>query len=362
MSNYLLSGGEFNLSFVILALSASAVLIILNGIFVAYEFAVIAAKKSVFEAEEIASRRTSKASLKSLSDLSMQLAGAQLGITIASLALGKIGEPAFESLIELALGSSVSEEVAKIVGFAVALTVITFLHLVIGEMVPKNIALSAPEATLRWLVIPYRIYLFVFRPFASFLNGLANVGCRLFGITPKDELFAVRTASELAKIVGQSTQEGIIEQDDGDLLQGVLAFSETKVADVVNPSSTTQSAKLGVSAKELEKIVASSTQTRIPIKGLKGDQYLGYIHARDLLKIQSSKHLSPFPTELVRQMAVVRAEQPLIEVLRLMRRLRRQLAVVVDDAGTLGFISIEQLMEAILGTTDKQIQTKNNVK
>ena len=179
-----------------LALAVSLGLIVLNGFYVAYEFAVLAARRATFEDDGRASR-IDAAARASLSDVSMQLAGAQLGITIASLALGRISEPALEVLIELVLGESVSPETARLIGVSVSLGVFTVLHLIFGEMVPKNIALAAPDATLRWLVIPYRFYLFLFRPVVRLLNGMANVSSRAVGIQPRDELKSVHTASEL---------------------------------------------------------------------------------------------------------------------------------------------------------------------
>ncbi len=344
----LLAASEFNTTFVVVSLIASTFLILLNGVYVAYEFAIIAAKRSEFDGENVQPTRANKAALKSLSDLSMQLAGAQLGITIASLTLGRVGEPAFESLIELALGSSVSSEVSHVIAFVVSLAVFTFLHLVIGEMVPKNIALSAPEATLRWLVIPYQIYLFIFRPFAQLLNMLANWGCRAVGIEPRDEIHTAHTATELAKLVDHSTQVGAIEQDDGALLKDVIEFSIAPVSRITKSLDDLATARVGVSAAHLERIFATSQQARVPIFTAVGTELVGYVHARDLLSIPPEGYRDPIPVGLIRQMAVVSAERSMVEVLRIMRRLRRQIAVVSNGAETLGVVSIEELTQQLV--------------
>ena len=223
-----------NVVAVSLALVAAVALIILNGFYVAYEFAILTAKRSTFE-DESRSRLTSRLARAGLADVSMQLAGAQLGITIASLALGRISEPALEVLIEKALGTSVSPEVATIIGVSLSLGVFTVLHLVFGEMVPKNIALVAPDATLRWLVVPYRVYLFLFRPVVQLLNGIANVCSRAVGIQPRDELKSVHTASELAAIVAHSQEGGAIDSDDADILRGVLEFAQRPVSEIATP-------------------------------------------------------------------------------------------------------------------------------
>ncbi len=344
------------------ALVASIGLVILNGFYVAYEFALLAAKRSSFEAEQDSRGTFVNASARaSMSDLSMQLAGAQLGITLASLALGRIGEPAFEALIEPVIGSQLSHDVAVGVAFTTSLVVFTFLHLVFGEMVPKNVALAAPDATLRWLVIPYRMYLFVFRPIVQLLNWISNLGVRVFGIEPRDELLAVHTPSELAAIVAHSREGGAIEADDAEMLHGAIDFARRTVSEIAEPIADLASIHLGSSAIQLEQVVAESGKDRILVfDPTRSVEPIGYLHVRVLLGIENGQRAAPIPGSFVRKMAVVDGDRSLIETLRLLRRVRRQLAVVhlsndpSDDAATgdvqpkLAIVSVEEVVRALL--------------
>lgn len=332
----------------VLALVASVFLIVLNGFYVAYEFAVVAARRSAFEEGGESDGRIASAARASLSDLNMQLAGAQLGITIASLALGRVGEPALESIFEAVLGQRLDEDVAKVFSFATALAVFTSLHLIFGEMVPKNIALAAPEATLRWLVVPYRMYLFVFRPVVSLLNGVANGLSRTVGIEPRDEIISVHTASELASIISHSKQGGAIEADDAELLQGALHFAQRPVSDIATPVEEHDSVLLGATAVQLERLVARTGASRILVRSSDDVEPVGYVHARDLLSVAPVNRPDPVPAGIVRQMAVVRGDRSLIDVLRMLRRVGRQLAVVQLDEDRLGVVSMEEVVRALV--------------
>ncbi|MEM7340429.1 MAG: hemolysin family protein [Actinomycetota bacterium] len=333
---------------------AAAVMIGFNAFFVAYEFAIVAARRSSFLGPDQAERRTSAAALAAMSDLSTQLAGAQLGITMTSLIAGFVGEPAFEAVVENILGSSFSPEITRAIGISSALAVIGFIHLVFGEMVPKNLALAAPEGTLRGLVLPYRGYLTVFRPFIRVLNGLANLGCRLVGVEPRDELVTVHSASELAAMIRHSREEGSIEHDDAERLSGALQFAERRVGEVAIPLAEVPTLRIGSTTAQAERIVAASGIERIPIVGSEQDRPLvGYIHARDLLGVDPERRLSPLPLQLIRNMAIVRSDRSLGDVLRTMRRVKRQLAVVVDDGNAVGIISVEDLIGALLAPTTR---------
>ena len=340
-----------NVPAVTAALVAAIALIVLNGFYVAYEFAILAAKRSSFEEGPRRDGPVAAAARASLSDVSMQLAGAQLGITIASLALGRISEPALEVIIERLIGTSLSEGATHVVAIAVSLGVFTFLHLIFGEMVPKNIALAAPDATLRWLVIPYRFYLLLFRPVVRLLNGLANVASRAVGIEPRDELKSVHTTSELAAIVMHSSAGGAIDSDDAELLQGVLEFAERPVGEIATPLADYPSVELGATAGQMERMVAASGQERTLVLA-RGGAPTGYVHARDLLEVPASRRAGPIPTEYVRRLAVVPAERSAIEVLRQLRALKRQLAVVQAGGRPVGVVSLEEVVRTLIQPAD----------
>ncbi len=346
-----LAAEELDVLAVSLALAAAIGLIVLNGFYVAYEFAILAAKRGNFEDD----RPTSVAARTSLSDVSMQLAGAQLGITLATLALGHISEPALEGTIEYLLGDSVSEEMAKVIGISLALGIFTFLHLVYGEMVPKNIALAAPDATLRWLVMPYRLYLFLFRPIVRLLNGMANLCARAVGIQPRDELRSVHTASELAAIVAHSTEGGAIDADDAEMLRGALEFAQRPVGDIATPLRDHPSVNLGATVGQMERAISANGHGRILVLDPGRESApVGYVHVRDLLEVDPDRRTAPLPPTYVRNMAVVRAERSLVEVLIQLRSLKRHLAVVQSVEGPIGIVSQEQVVRAIIQPTETQ--------
>lgn len=328
---------------------AAIVLIGLNAFYVAYEFAILAAKRTTFLSAPRADKRSSTAALASMSDLSMQLTGAQLGITMATLALGYVGEPAFEAIFEAALGSTLSPDITRGISIAASLSIVVFLHLVLGEMVPKNLALAAPDATLRWLVLPYRVFLVVFRPFIVALNGMANLGCRVIGVQPRDELVAVHSASELAAIVTHSRALGSIKDNDADLLSGALHFAQTQVGEVATPLTALTALGVGATVAEAEDLAARSHSERIPIAETDSEHNLiGYVHTRDLIALDADQRFLPLPPDLVRTMVIVESDLSLLDVLRTLRRAKRQLAVVTADGRAAGIISVEEVVRALL--------------
>ncbi|MEL6984700.1 MAG: CNNM domain-containing protein, partial [Actinomycetota bacterium] len=258
-------------------------------------------------------------------------------------------EPALEVVIEQVLGSSVDPDTARIIGVTVSLSVFTVLHLIFGEMVPKNIALAAPDGTLRWLVLPYRMYLWLFGPVVRLLNGVANVACRAVGIQPRDELQSVHTASELAAIVAHSSAGGAIKADDAEILQGVLDFAERPVAGISTPLDQHPSVVLGATAGQLELAVATGGGSRVLVLDPReGSRPIGYLHARDLLELSPERRSAPVPPGLIRSMALVEADWSLVEVLLQLRRLHRPLALVQSGGGPLGVVSQEQVVRALV--------------
>ncbi len=330
------------------SLTVAAVLIILNGFFVAYEFAMIAAKKSAFEAAAEEGRRISKAAVDAMSDLSMQLAGAQLGITIATLGLGYVGEPVLAAVFEDLLDQRLSEDVTTVASFAVALFIVSFLHLVVGEMVPKNIAIAAPEPTVRWLVLPAKFYVTLFRPVILLLNTLANAGCRLVGVEPRDELTSSHSAAELASIFHLSSEGGGIESDSADRLRGALDFAERTVGEVARSLDETPTIRRGDTFAVAEQTVAEHGVTRLPVRSITrgATRIVGYVHAKDLL-VSSADRSQPVPDSLRRDMVVVRPTQTLVQVLRMLKQQRLQMALVAETSGPVGVISVEETIEAL---------------
>jgi CBS domain containing-hemolysin-like protein len=335
-----------------LSLLAAAVLLLANAFFVAVEFALIASRRARLETMAEEGKLRARLALGSLRDLNLQLAGAQLGITMASLLLGFVAEPAVARLIERAIGNVVElpAGVLHTIGFAVALTIVVFLHMVIGEMVPKNIAIASPERTLLILSAPNRLYLLLFRPVIHTLNWLANLGVRLLGARPRHELDVAHTAEELANMLGESREEGLIEEVAHQLMTGALDLGARDVASVMVDRDGIDWVRRSATPAETEEVVLRSGHTRLVVCGDDVDDVLGFIHAKDLLSIPASGRDRPLPLSRIRRMLVLEPRTPLDDALLAMQRSRAHLAVVADEDGrTLGLVTLEDVIEAVVG-------------
>src|ERR671913_25403 len=286
------------------ALLATAVLLVANAFFVAVEFAVVATPRTKIEPLADRGHRRARLALGAIRDLNPQLAGAQLGITMASLLLGFVAEPAFAHAIEDLLHPlGVPDGLSHGIAFALALALVSFAHMVVGEMIPKNIAIAQPDRTLLALAVPNRAYVTLFRPVIWALNASANGLVRLLGTEPVSEISAAHTADEIALMVGASRQEGLIEEVAHQLLTGGL------------------------------------------------DDVVGFVHAKDLLAVPAEARGRPLPVRLVRRMLVLREAMTLEEALVAMQRARLHLALVTgDEAGTtIGIVALEDVLEALVG-------------
>ncbi len=327
-------------------------LLLANGFFVAVEFAVLASRRTKIEAMAEQGSARARAALASMRNLNLQLAGAQLGITMASLLLGFVAEPAVAGLIEDAIETvvDVPDSVLHALGFGLALTIVVFLHMVIGEMVPKNIAIAAPERTLLALALPNRAYVAVFGPLLRLLNGIANVGVRLLGVEPRDELATAATAQELAVMLADSREEGLIEEVAHQLMHGALNLGDRSVATVMVPRDQVVWLPRAATPGEAEARAVASGHSRLLVVGTGLDDVLGYVHAKDLLLVPSAARDRPLPLSRVRRMLVLGEATSLDEALIGMQRARLHLALITDPGGrTVGIVTLEDIIEAVVG-------------
>jgi CBS domain containing-hemolysin-like protein len=327
-------------------------LLVANGFFVAVEFALIASRRTKLESLAEDGSGRAKMALGAMRDLNLQLAGAQLGITMASLVLGYVAEPAVAGLIEDAIHGFVelSEQVLHTISFIVALTIVAFLHMVIGEMVPKNIAIAAPERTLLALAVPNRAYITVFGPLLRLLNGLANAGVRAFGIEPQDELSTAASADELAVMLGASRDEGLIEDVAHQLLTGALDLGDRSITTVLVPNDEVVWLPRAATPAEAEALVVSSGHTRLLVAGDRANDVLGFVHAKDLLTVTEQARERPLPLGLVRRMLVLRHTTSLDDALLAMQQARIHVAAIGDQDGlTIGIATLEDVIEALVG-------------
>ena len=323
-----------------------------NGFFVAVEFALIASRRTKLEALVEDGSTRARVALGSMRHLNLQLAGAQLGITMASLLLGFVAEPAVAGLIEDALGGVVDlpSGLLHTIGFIVALTIVAFLHMVIGEMVPKNVAIADPERTLLALAVPNRAYVTVFGPVLRVLNALSNAGVRLLGVEPRDELATAASVDELAAMLGASRDEGLIKEVAHQLLTGALDLGDRSITTVMVPPAEVVWLPRTATPAEAEELVVASGHTRLVVAGDGVDDLLGFVHAKDLLTLSGPARERPLPLGRVRNMLVVAPRTSLDDALLAMQKARVHVAVVTDEGGrTMGIATLEDVIEALVG-------------
>ena len=333
-------------------LAVTVILLIVNGFFVAAEFALTAARWTKLEEMAAGGNSRARVALSSIRELSFMLAGAQLGITMASLALGYVAEPAIAHLIEGALDNVVDipSGVLHTISLALALTIVVFFHMVIGEMAPKNIAISEAETTALWLAVPFRLYANLFRPFIAVLNAVANGTLRLLGVEPQDEIFSKHTAEEIGSMVEESAKQGMLREFEHRLLTGAVALSERDAASVMVPRTEMTALPVTTTPEDIERVVLETGHSRIPLFGRDLDNVAGFFHAKDLLRIATSARDEPISRKYIRQMLVVPESRELRPLLVDMRRRRQHLALVVDEhGGTSGVVTLEDLLEELVG-------------
>ena len=330
---------------------AAVALLLANAFFVAVEFALVGARRTRLEPLAEEGSRSAKVALASIGSLNRQLAGAQLGITIASLLLGFVAEPLVEhllvSLFDLGpFPPGVSHTLAVVIG----LTVVVFLHMVFGEMVPKNIAIAAPERTMLVLAIPNRAYLWLFGPIVQALN-LAAVGLvRLLGVEPRNEVEGSHTAEELASMLAESHEEGLVEDLAHELLTGVLDFGATTAGEVMVPREEIVAISRSTTVADVEALALERGTSRFPVFAATPDEPLGFVHTKDLLQLDEEAAERPVPAKLLRSLPVVRADRDLESMLRTMRNTRVHIALVADQTGrTVGLVTLEDLLEELVG-------------
>lgn len=332
-----------------MSLVIAVVLVLANGFFVATEFALLASLRTRIEDES--GKLRGDLALRSMGRLGTVLAGTQLGVTLASLALGAVAEPAADHFLEEVLhAASVPESFSKPIALVLALAIVVFTHLVVGEMVPKSIALAQPERTLLALVLPATAFVWLFRPVIWVLNRMAFWGSRLFGVEPADELRSTASAAELGLMIEESREEGLIEDEDHELLTAALGFLDRATDEVMVPRADIVSMPRSATVADAEEIMRSSGHSRVLMIGRDVDDVLGFVHAKDLLRLPLEARDRAVPLDTIRMTLTVQPDRGLGDVLLAMRRARRHVAVVSGpDRHTAGMITMEDVLEAIVG-------------
>lgn len=332
------------------ALLVAVLLLAFNAFFVGAEFALISARRSQIEPRALAGSRMARTTLRAMENVSLMMAGAQLGITICSLGLGAVGEPAVAHLLEPVFEAAhVPHGLVHPISFVIALAVVVSLHVVLGEMVPKNIAIAGPDRAALVLGPPMLGVVTVLRPVIVALNAVANGTLRLLKVEPKDEISSSYTREEVAALVEESRGEGLLEDDEYDRLAGALGFTEKTVAAVLMPRESLQTVRRGSSAADVEAVCASTGFSRFPVEAEDGE-LLGYLHIKDVLEPDEERRTRPIEDKWIRPFAPVTGDDLLHDALEQLQRKGAHMARVVDAAGvTLGLATLEDVIEELIG-------------
>ena len=336
----------------LLSILIGLVLVVLNGAFVAVEFGILGAKRGRIDELARTGDRAGVAAQRLQADVLEGLGGAQLGITICSLILGRLAEPAVAHLIEDAIDGfvEISDTLLHTIGFAVALSIVVVIHMVLGEMVPKNLALATPERVLLALSRPFWAYLRLARPINGLLQLVANGLLRLLRVQPKSEVAEVATTAEFELMVRESHQEGLIDTEERALIEGALRFGEASAADVMAPIDEVDAVADGDLVSTIEERLDATGHTRLIVFGDNADDVRGFVHSKDLLALGVAARDAPLTAQLVRPMLRVEPHSPLPEVLQLMRRSRIHLALVTEDGISRGVLTLDDVLRGLVGS------------
>jgi CBS domain containing-hemolysin-like protein len=342
------------------ALVVGIVLLVANGGFVAAEIALLAARRTRIESAAEAGDPRAVRALAALTELSVTFSGAQLGITMCSLGLGVVAEPAVAALVASWLGATpLPAGLVPVVALAVALSVVVFLHMVVGEMAPKNLALARAEAVALRLARPFGWFVTLFRPLIVVLNAAANGLVRLVRVEPVDEHRLVHTPEELTLALAESRQLGTISAQDARVLDAALSLAEIDAEGAMTPRVDLATLPDTASVDEVLAVAIETGHTRIPIYHEDIDHIVGLVHVKDVL-IRDDDDLAALSVpDLLRPIPAVPESRDLEQLLRDMLDDRSHAVLVVDEfGGTAGMLTLEDVLEELVGEIADEFDTE----
>jgi len=334
------------------ALLLAVALLAGNAFFVGAEFALISARRTQIEPQALAGSRRARTTLRAMEQVSLMMAGAQLGITLCSLGLGAVGEPAVAALIEGPLESAgVPDGLLHPIALVIALSIVVYLHMVLGEMVPKNIAIAGPERSALLLGPPMYAVVRVLKPVIGLLNWSANAVLKLLQVEPKEEVSSTFTVQEVAGLVAESHREGLLDEDEHQLLLGALDFVEGTAARVVLPLAELVTVPRQTTVRELEDLCGRTGYSRFPVVDHEGGDVVAYVHVKDLLGTPAEVRDEVLPDKRLRPLATVLEGDSLREVLSQMQSRGAHLARVLDPQSqrTVGVVALEDVVGELVG-------------
>jgi CBS domain containing-hemolysin-like protein len=347
----------------LLALLTAALLLAGNAFFVGAEFALISARRDRLDTLAAGSGRTALAArtvLRATGRLPQMLAASQLAITVFSLLLGRLGEPAVAHLLERPMTLlGLPEAAVAPVALAVALMLVVVAHMLLGEMVPRNIALAGPERAAMLLVPPFLLFTTAAGPVVTLFNRIAQVVLRLLQVRPRAELEAAFTSGELAVLIAESRREGLLDDAETDRLTRTLHAADATVADVLVPRDDLVSLPPQPRVGDVTAAVAATGFSRFPVRSAAGDSWLGYLHVKDVLDLvddgagsgTGAADATLVPPQRIRGLPEVPTTARLDHAVSVLRGSRAHLARAIDPAGaTAGLVALEDLVEVFVGT------------
>jgi len=337
-------------------LGLAALLTLGTGLFVASEFALVNTDRTELESRQESGERNLRLPIMAVKRTSTHLSAAQLGITLTTLLTGFLAEPAISSLLSPWLTSlGLGENTVSVVGAITALTLATLFSFLFGELVPKNMALSVPVATLRAVAIFQIGFTYLFYFIIIFLNNTGNFFVRRFGVEPKEELSAARSAEELSSLVLRSASLGSLEENTATLLSRTLRLAELSATEIMTPRPKMNSLDSKQNAKDVIKLSIESGHSRFPITGEDIDDIIGAIHLKHALAVPPEKRESVPVTALMQEVIRVPETMSLERLTLELREKGLQIAIVIDEyGGTAGMATLEDLVEEIVGELDDE--------
>jgi putative hemolysin len=353
----------------ILGLGAILVLVALNGFFVAAEFALVSVRRTRIDQLVAEGKTSAKAVQKALSNLDNYIAATQLGITLASLALGWVGEPALAHLIIPVLGlvftGEATETISHTISIIIAFSLITSLHIVMGELAPKSVALQRSEKTALFVVGPLNVFRQIFRPFIWVLNSTGRLVVKVFGLDSTDEHTKVHSVEELEMLVTESHEAGFLDKDEEALLHRAFDFGDKTARQVMIPRTEVVGVPEKANLQTLISLAADERYTRYPVYRHSLDNIVGVIHVKDLFGL--IRHgFSPEQTshtfkldQIMRPVLNVPDMVHVADLLTTMRCRQAHMAVIIDEyGGTAGIVTLEDILEEIVGDVRDEFDTK----
>jgi CBS domain containing-hemolysin-like protein len=334
-------------------LIAIAVLLLLNGFFVAAEFSLVRSRRTRLESMARTGDWKARVTLRASGNLARVYSASQLGVTLASLALGALAESALGDWFTDKLGVlPLPIDLSVRVGIAatIALAIVTFFHVVFGELAPRGAALSHPEEVACWLTPPLLGFAWLASPFTNLLNKSSQVVLRAFGQKAANPEENVHSPEELRMLIEQSQEGGVLQAQDADILEGVFEFSEKNAREVMTPRTDIDALPIEASLDETIALVEESGRSRYPVFEDTIDNIVGIVLAKDLIPVLRSPPAEFSLRSIVRPVHVVPGSREVEEVLSDFKRLKEHLAIVLDEyGGTAGLVTMEDLLEEIVG-------------